>query len=149
MNNIDEFYRRLKDGRACLEGAEKNLSLKDYRTSIQNAQLCIEMCAKAIISYFTEPLWQHDPSDQLLSIIKRYGKKISHQFYQGIVADLNRLSKEAETAAPWHAWSTYGKEKKDGSWIAAVDLCKKDIAMKLVQGAKESFKIAEKFSQFL
>ena len=55
MKNTSEVTRRLKDARAYLTSARKNLPLEEHRVVVQNVQLCIELSAKAVIAYFAEP----------------------------------------------------------------------------------------------
>ncbi|MBI4641564.1 MAG: HEPN domain-containing protein [Candidatus Tectomicrobia bacterium] len=60
MNNLDEVQRRLIDAKDCFVRAERDFSFQDYRGTIQNAQLAIDLSAKAVISYFNEPEWTHN-----------------------------------------------------------------------------------------
>jgi len=50
MNNLVEMSRWLKDARASLKAAERNFKAKDFRVTTQQAQLSIELSAKAMIS---------------------------------------------------------------------------------------------------
>lgn len=43
MDDLEEVIRRLKDAKACIESARKNMELGDYRVVVQNAQLGIEL----------------------------------------------------------------------------------------------------------
>lgn len=145
MRNTTEVARWLKDAHACLASARWAFSFKDYRVVTQNAQLCIEFSAKAVIAYFGEPLWRHDPSPQLLKVLKEHREIIMKELGVGMEESLSGLAVDAEEAAPWHAWSTYGKEGEDGIWVSAVDFCAKEVAEGLLERAERSLETAQGF----
>jgi HEPN domain-containing protein len=60
----------MKDGEDCYQHARRCLQNRYWRGTVQNAQLAIELCTKAIISLFEEPDWTHSPKQQLLRIIE-------------------------------------------------------------------------------
>jgi len=80
MENLEEAKKWLKDAEDCLLSAKENLPLANYRVVVQNAQLCVEQSAKAIIACFEEPRWTHDPSDQLNGIITKHKDQIIEIF---------------------------------------------------------------------
>jgi hypothetical protein len=145
MRNVTEVSRWHRDAQACLTSAQRALALEDHRVAVQNAQLCIELSAKAVIAYFAEPLWRHDPSPQLRSILTVQAEAIAERGGQGLVQALHQLATDAEEAAPWHGWSTYGKESEDGTWIAAVDLCIREVAEDLLIRARRAFQALSDF----
>lgn len=149
MKNTSEVTRRLKDARACLTSARKNLPLEEHRVVVQNAQLCIELSAKAVIAYFAEPLWSHDPSNQLLSILEERKGEIEDKFGEALLKGLYELASNAEEAAPWHVWSTYGKEAENGAPISAVELCTKEAARDLLERATRCLGVADRFFESL
>ncbi|HIC91647.1 MAG TPA: HEPN domain-containing protein [Syntrophaceae bacterium] len=144
MTNIVEVKRRLEDARVCLESAERNLEIGDYRVAVQNAQLCVELSAKAVISYFTEPHWTHNPKSQLLSVLDGRKLDISRSLGVQIINGLYQIAEDAEEVAPWHMWSVYGREMDEGL-VPAARLATKDVAIKLLESARRSFKIVQKF----
>ncbi|MEW6457027.1 MAG: HEPN domain-containing protein [Acidobacteriota bacterium] len=142
MTNIEEVRRRIKEAEECLRRAERNIALKDHVVVVQNSQLTIELCAKSIISYFEEPIWSHNPSDQLLKVIKRLKTKTTGKadlFYK----EINELAKYVKEAAPWHAWSTYSRETEKG-WQSTSELCTEIIAKELLFKANKSYEITKK-----
>lgn len=148
MRNFTEVLRWLKDAEACLMSAKRCFDLEDWRTVVQNAQLCVELSAKAIISFFNEPLWSHDPSKQLVKIIREYQEEICDKFSKDMLSGLHKVVQYARNAAPWHGWSTYGKEEEDG-WIPAVELCTKEIAEEILSEAEDSFEIAKEWTKLI
>jgi HEPN domain-containing protein len=144
VRNIIEAQRWLKDAKACLNTARSVFPLGDYRATIQNAQLCIELSAKAIIAYFAEPVWRHDPSEQLLKLLEEHKGEIG----EGLAANLHTLAQDAREAAPWHGWSVYGR-MEPGGWVPAVDLCTEEKARNLLERAEAAFQTASSFYSWL
>ncbi len=145
MRNLTEVSRWHRDAQACLTSAQQALALEDYRVAVQNAQLCIELSAKAVIAYFAEPLWPHDPSPQLRSILAAQAEAMAERGGQNLLQALRQLAADAEEVAPWHDWSTYGKESEDGTWIAAVDLCTREVAEDPLARARKAFQVLSDF----
>lgn len=144
MDNREEVRRRLYDARDCLHRAEILHRESDWRGVIQNAQLCIELSAKAFISYFQEPQWRHDVGDQLKKIITKNKNTLEAKCGKNLIDQLKWLSYAVDEAAPWHAWSVYGKEE-DSGWTSATELCRKDVADKLLGEAKRAEKLISNF----
>lgn len=138
MKNNQEARRWLQDAIDFLKSAEHDLAGGFWRSATQNAQLCIEHSAKAIISLFEEPEWTHDPSRQLLRILAegRMGEKTRDK--------LKILSEDARIASPWHGISTYGKIS-GGIRLPASEICTREIAEEMLSRAKTSLGIAEEF----
>ena len=145
MVNSDESKRWLRDAEACLTAAERDFASEDYRATVQNSQLCIELCAKTIIACFIEPKWTHDPSDQLDRFVEESSAEILDQYGHDIITRLQQLASDAREAWPWHGRSTYGRREANGSWTAAVDVCTQETATRLLQMARSAFQTAEKF----
>jgi HEPN domain-containing protein len=140
VKNSLETQRWLKDAEACLSTAQTVFSLGDYRAAVQNAQLCIELSAKAVIACFAEPVWRHDPSKQLLKLIEEHGSEIE----EGLSERLHGLANDVQEAAPWHGWSVYGRLEPKG-WMPAVDLCTEETARDLLKKATQGFQTASEF----
>lgn len=145
MNNLEELNIWLKDAEDCLQRAERCLQVDDWRGVVQNAQLCIELSAKAVISYYAEPEWTHNPKKQLIAILKDRERELLEKLGQQIIQRLYCLAEDSEEASPWHGRSTYGDERV--TRIAAVDLCTKEVAENLIKKARKSFESAISFSQ--
>jgi HEPN domain-containing protein len=149
MRNFSEIEIRLKDAEYFLRCAEDNLPLEHYTVVVHNAQLCIELSAKAVIAFYEEPTWTHDPSEQFLRILEEHGEELAEMLE---VEDLSTLAEDAGVAAPWHVWSVYGKRMEDGTRIAAVDACTKynglikgEVAEDLLERARRSYETAMMF----
>lgn len=144
MNNLEEMERWLKDGKASFEAADRNLKARDYRVAIQQAQLSIELLAKAVISYFEEPQWVHNPAEQLRSIVNIKREDIARKCTQEMVDSLLKVAEYTQEVAPWHGWSVYGKELEDGGWISAVELCDEETSNTLLSFARETIEIVDR-----
>lgn len=140
MKNTLEAQRWLRDAQACLNTAQTTFPIGDYRAAVQNAQLCIELCAKAVIACFAEPAWRHDPSEQLIKLIEQH----EDEFGKGLADKLLTLVGYAREAAPWHGWSVYGRLEPEG-WMPAVDLCAEKTARDLLEKATQAFQTAGEF----
>ena len=147
MNNGSEMERWLKDAHASLASAENAFQAGDYRVATQNAQLCTELSAKAIIALFAEPAWRHDPGKQLQSLLEKHKQQITQQLDDQTRQNLARLAQDADEVAPWHGWSTYGRGEEDDVWIAAVDLCTQSVAYDLLARARRSVETVAAFIQ--
>jgi len=113
-----------------------------FRT-VQNAQLCVEHSTKAVIAQLAELLWRHDPSPQLRRLLATHEGLIIQRCGEEMLAALRQVAHDAEKAAPWHGWSTYGRESEDRGWLAAVDLCTQEIAEDLLQRAQRALPVAK------
>jgi len=145
MRNLSEVEIRLRDAQASLSTAQRSFPTKDHRAVVQNAQLCIELSAKAVIAYYEEPAWTHDPSEELLKILEEHGEEIA-EMLGSEVESLYTLAEDAGVAAPWHARSAYGMRNEDGIWLPAVDVCSKEAAKNLLERASRAYETAVRFS---
>ena len=148
MRNLSEVKVRLRDAQASLLTAQRSFPTEDYRAVAQNAQLCIELSAKAVIAYYEEPAWTHNPSEELLKILEEHGEEIV-EMLGNEVENLYIFAEDVGEAAPWHARSTYGMRSKDGIWLPAVDVCTKEMAEDLLERANRSYETAVWFSRHL
>lgn len=149
MKNVIEVNRWLRDAEACLHSAQRALEVQDYRVAVQNAQLCVELSAKAVIAQFAEPLWRHDPSPQLRRLLDVHRETMAKRFGEEMLASLQQLAEDVQEAAPWHGWSTYGRELEDKGWVAAIDLATEAIANDLLQRAQRSLQTVQTLSILL
>lgn len=143
MKNTTETNRWLRDAEACLRSAQRAFDIQDYRVAAQNAQLGVELSAKAVIAQFAEPLWRHDPSPQLRHLLDAHAEAIVRRCGEEMMASLRQLAEDAQEVAPWHGWSIYGRELGDKGWIAAVDLATEAVASDLLQRAQRSLLTAQ------
>lgn len=149
MKNITETERGLRDAEACLRSTQWAVEVQDYRVAAQNAQLCVELSAKAVIAHFAEPLWRHDPSPQLRRLLDAHGEALERRCGAEMLASLRQLAEDAQEAAPWHGWTTYGRELEDKGWVAAVDLATEAVASELLQRAQRSLLTAQSLAGLL
>ena len=66
-----------------------------------------------------------------------------------MLASLGQLAEDAQEAAPWHGWSTYGRELEDKGWVAAVDLSTETVASDFLQRAQRSLQTAQSWVTLL
>lgn len=144
MKSEEEAKRWLRDAEACLNGAQKSVEAEDFRTTVQNGQLAVELSCKAVIASFSEPEWSHDPSDQLIEIMRVHREEIEKCFGKESIEKLKRVAEDVKEAAPWHGWSVYGRKRGRG-WVSAVDLCGREKATRMLELAERSFKAAKEF----
>lgn len=76
MRSEEEAKKLLRDAEACFVGAQKSLTMEDFRTAVQNAQLAVELPCKAVIACFAEPEWPHDPSAQFLDVLRIHSQGV-------------------------------------------------------------------------
>lgn len=139
MLNGKEAERLFIDAQDCYQSAKEEFKDRRFRASVQNSQLCIELCCKTIIAFFEEPKWTHNPTSQLLQILNNLNLDKEE------LENLHFLANKADEVANWHGWSTYGREIQAGKWISATQLCTKEVAEELYQIAKTGFNITKKF----
>lgn len=147
MENYTESTRWIRDARDNLQWARHCFAENNWRSTIQNAQLAIELSVKGMIALFEEPDWTHKPDEQLIRIIEERKDEIIARFGQQMVNELMEAAQDAVVAAPWHGWSVYGKVNEHGTRWAAVDLCTENIAKDLMNRAEKTFATVEKFLQ--
>lgn len=150
MENYSESERWMRDARDCFIRAQRCFNEKDWRGTVQNAQLAIELSAKAMIALFEEPNWTHSPDEQLKGIIESRRKALGSMFSSSFLDGLLYVAEDIEVAAPWHGWSVYGRERDNGTgWIPAVDLCTREAAEDLLSRAKRTVSTTERFLETL
>lgn len=145
MTTVNEVRRWFKDAKSCLEGAKDSLLSGKARFAIHNAQLCIEQSTKAVIACFSEPMWEHDPKDQLEELLEEYEDEIVEMVGEEFLGKVKDLGKDSAEVAEWHGLSTYGKRIDEETWLAAVDVCTPEVAEEMVEKAERNFETASKF----
>lgn len=140
MRSLREAEKRMRDGEDCLKAAEELFLRELYRSSMQNSQGCVELCAKAVISLFEEPDWTHNPGRQLKEILKIHEEAIG----ENEVEKLSELAQDAGELAPWHGKVLYGEATEEGL-LPAVELCTKESAEWALNKAKRAFHSATAF----
>jgi HEPN domain-containing protein len=145
MTNREEMTRWLLDAEDALKTTKANYKEGLIRTTVQNAQLCIEFSAKAIISCFEAPEWEHDPGKQLKRVLRKNEEIIGKKIGPDMIKRIDLLAQKASEVAVWHGWSTYGRREPNGSWLPGAKVCTKEIAEESMPPAELSFKTATDF----
>ena len=127
-NGEPEYRRRL--AAEFLDDAERKLQAGDFRGCVQSSQLAAENAAKAVIAIKQEPSWAHDPSPELLAILKSFGPEHSES--------LRKLAQIAAQLAPEHGRTTYGEPQH---FATPKSLYDKDDAETALQQATEGVAI--------
>lgn len=134
MDTREEATRLLREAKEDLERGIRYSSLKDWVTVIHYSELAAEKSAKALISCFEAFEWTHDPSKQLKKLVEK-----------GLLRnDFLEVALNAKEAAPWHGRSTYGG-LRNGIWRSPSELCTQDVAVELLDKAKNSVNKAAGF----
>jgi HEPN domain-containing protein len=69
MNKSDEVTYRLALAKGFLAEAEQDISLKRWRSCVDNSQLVVENVGKTILALFGIPPKTHDPVRQIIAIL--------------------------------------------------------------------------------
>lgn len=142
LNPKEEALYRLELARGHLERARKALALGDFADTMGEAQLSVENSAKAVISCFQIPSWSHDPSEELLDVIKSNRLRIIELLGEEFLRRLKGLAEKVHVIAPEHGRSTYGDvERRIPPWR----IYSQEDARKGLDYAEDSYKIAESF----
>ncbi len=144
MENRYNARQWLREAEGALDRARRLAADQDWVGCCQQAQLCVEYSAKAVIACFEAQEWTHDPSQQLLRVIQANGDDILSRFGEGMVQRLQVLASDAREASPWHGWSTYGRTE-EGLTTFPTDLCTQRDAERLLDLSERSFPTASQF----
>ncbi|MDI7268364.1 MAG: HEPN domain-containing protein [Myxococcota bacterium] len=144
MTKREQAPRRLRDAWDARDTARDAVASGKARNACMNAQLAVEMAAKAIIAQFAEPQWTHRPSPQLRDLLLLDDRALEAFLGPAARADLLRLAGDVDAAAEWHGWSTYGRKLQDGTYQAAVDVCTIDAARDLLARAEHAVALASR-----
>lgn len=96
---------RLRLAQGFYEEAEENLGYKQYRSCVDNSQLCIENCAKAIIVCFIPLGKTHSPAQGLKRLLQE--KKLAGEVKKDIGEIIPMVE---EHGFEEHVLSDYGDE---------------------------------------
>jgi len=142
LNPREEALYRLELARGYLERAKKALASCDFADTIGEAQLSMENSAKAVISCFQIPSWSHDPSEELLDVIKSNKLRIIELLGEEFLRRLRELADKVHFIAPEHGRSTYGDaERRIPPWR----IYSEEDARKGLDHAEEAYKISDNF----
>ena len=147
MNGHRDLPDRLAQARSYLRSAEDILPLKDYKLTVHAAQLALELSAKTIIGYYHEPEWSHNPSADLLNIIRVHGKTLEKRLGKATVSQMRRLAADAKQNAKWHAWSTYGSDEPGQPYQSPDELCTAEVVAALMPRARHAVALAARFAE--
>ncbi len=146
MLNHKDASDWLREAEEALVDVRAIMPLGRLVTTAQRAQLCVEYSAKAVISCFARPAWEHNPGTQLLNLIQNNDADIRARFDgEKMIQRLIQLAQDAADAAPWHVLATYGRREPDGTRSWPTDLCTQANAQWLVELAERSFLAAREF----
>lgn len=143
MTNETEARRWLRDAEVHFRRAERLFVDEDFQGVVENAQIGLELSVKAIIACFDEPIWRHDPGEQLLEVAKEREDELENRFGKEMLKAIEEVASDVDDAAPWHGWAVYGRKEPSG-WVGAVDLCKEGIAKDLLKKAEKGFITAQR-----
>ena len=142
LNPREEALYRLELARGYLERARKALALGDFADTMGEAQLSVENSAKAVISCFQIPSWSHDPSEELLDVIKYNQLSIIELLGEEFLRRLIELAEKVHVIAPEHGRSTYGDvERRIPPWR----IYSEEDARKGLNYAEDAYEVAENF----
>jgi len=145
MLNNQDASDWLREAEEALVDVRTIMPLGRLVNTAQRAQLCVEYSAKAVISCFARPAWEHNPGNQLLTLIQENDSDIRARFDDIMIQRLIQLAHDAVDAAPWHVLSTYGRREPDSTRSWPTDLCTQPNAQWLAELAERSFLTAKEF----
>lgn len=145
MTNDEHTRGWLKEAQRALFDARQAAAGGRLVAQSQEAQQCVEYCAKCVIACFSAPVWTHFPGEQLRGIIRQNESSIRNRFGKGMLERLNTLSTEADAAGPWHGRSTYGIAEQGVVQSWPTELCTEEVAQWLLDLAERSFTTASDF----
>jgi HEPN domain-containing protein len=147
MTAIAENGRPLEDAETALGEARFVFQGEQWVATVQRAQNCAELSAKAIIALFAVPIFEHNPGSQLRGVVRDNQRTIRQRCGEEILARLEQLAVDVDEIAPWHGWSTYGRREPDFTHTTATRLCTPERAAWAVEIAERSFATVSDFMQ--
>ncbi len=151
MNNTTDFRGWLADAQEHLRRAELSREHKNdpasYAIIVHYAQLALELSAKVIISYYHEPEWTHDPSKDLLNVIRLQGRKLEKRLGKATLRQMRRLALDAKQYADWHIWSTYGRREPGQPYRSPDAHCTAEVVADLMPRARHAVALAKRFAE--
>jgi len=130
FNPLSDVAYRRKLTNKYLKEAGENFKRGDYRRTVESAQLATENAAKAIIALYHVPSWSHDPSIELLELLKKLPKELE--------VKARKLAQIAHKLAPEHGRVTYGEPVRG---VTPWELYKKKDAEEALIMAKDCVKL--------
>lgn len=145
MENQYDARQWLREAEGAFHAARRMAHYRDWVRVCQQAQLCVEYSAKSVIDCFEVHEWTHNPGEQLLKVLQANEQTIRSRFGEEMIQRLQVLAADADAAAPWHGWSTYGRREPDGRITFPTDLCTQEESEQLLERAERSFPPAAQF----
>jgi HEPN domain-containing protein len=156
MENQYDTRQWLREAEGAFNRAFRMAEYQDWVGLCQQAQLCVEYSAKAVIDCFEVHEWtavhevtaersEHNHGEQLLKVLQANEQTIRSRFGEEMIQRLQVLAADADAAAPWHGWSTYGRREPGGRITFPTDLCTQEEAERLLERAERSFPPAVQF----
>jgi HEPN domain-containing protein len=135
MQTRDEVSYRLALAEGFLSEAEQDLTLKRWRSCVDNAQLVVENAGKAVLALFGVTPKTHDPAREIATILRTQPvSDIIQQKLKEMLPDLLALGM-AE-----HFLTDYGDE---ASYTLPWDLFTEESAIDALAAARRSIKAAK------
>ena len=91
MKNHSEAVSRLGEARRTWDAVQRLQGTELWPVIVQQAQLCVEHSAKAVIACFEAPVWDHDPAQQFHPLINDHEAAIRHLLGEEMLLRLNEV----------------------------------------------------------
>ncbi len=115
MNSEEEARYRLKVAKLHRDNAAEEMGFysehgerRHLATCVGSAQAAIKNCAKAVICCFHTPTKSHDPSGELMNVLRETSSRLEVPW----TSKIERLAEYARKAAPEHGRVIYGDEPR-------------------------------------
>lgn len=135
----------LREARRALSDACHGRDGERHVVAVQQAQACVEYCARAVIATYQEPSWGHSHATDLERMLLAHGGDILRRFGRGALQDLRRLAADDREMAPWHTRTVYGVRVADGSVRSPGEVCTPEVAARALFLAERSLTAVDAF----
>ena len=128
-----------------LDAARETLALGHFVVAIQQAQICVEYCARAVIHSYGEPAWGHSDAEDLEKALLHHGSDLRRRFGRETLRALQQFAADDREMAPWHSRTVYGMRYQDGTFHPPSEMCTQAIAERALLLAERSLTAAQGF----
>jgi len=135
----------LPEARRAMNMARVAWSVPDYVATVQQAQACVEYCARAVIATYGEPSWGHAHSRDLNDVLEEFHADLRQRFGAAMTAALRQLARDDREMAPWHTRGMYGMRDADGAVHPPLEICTRAVAERALLLAGRSLETTESF----
>jgi len=147
MTTETDYSWLLPEARRSLEAARDTLALDHYAVAVQQAQLCVEYCARAVIHTYVEPSWGHNHARDIEEMLLRHGGEIRRSFGPETLRSLQQLAQDDAELAPWHTRAVYGFRDDNRVMHPPSEICTRGVAERGLVLAERSLPTAERFME--